>query len=505
MKTSQSLMLGMLTGGLLTAIAFISTDILNPPMDPSEQSISGADEPLYWVAPMDPNFRRDQPGLSPMGMELVPVYANDGGDSPGTVKIDPSVVNNLGVRTAIAERKSLHQPIKTVGYVQYSEDTLVHIHPRVEGWVETLYVKATGDYVQKGDPLYALYSPELVNAQEEYLVALSRGNSNLREASNSRLRALQMPEDAIAQLTESKKVQQTIQFTAPQTGFVDNLNIREGFFVQPGTTMMSIGALDEVWLEAQVFEREASLVKVGLAVSMRMDYLPGKIWQGVIDYVYPSLDENTRTLKVRLRFDNPEYLLKPNMFAQIIIENEDEKARLVVPREAVIRTGAQNRVVLALGEGRFKSVEVQLGVMSLDAIEVLSGIEEGDQVVTSAQFLLDSESSINSDFLRMSASSDNEKMSDSMHNNEEEGLTPVWVSASIEDVMSDTRMVRMAHEAIEEWDMMAMTMNFLVADDVDFSALKVGTQLHAQITKTDAGPYQIIGVHIMNANKGMDP
>lgn len=505
MKTSQSLMLGMLTGGLLTAIAFISTDILNPPMDPSEQSISGADEPLYWVAPMDPNFRRDQPGLSPMGMELVPVYANDGGDSPGTVKIDPSVVNNLGVRTALAERKSLHQPIKTVGYVQYSEDTLVHIHPRVEGWVETLYVKATGDYVQKGDPLYALYSPELVNAQEEYLVALSRGNSNLREASNSRLRALQMPEDAIAQLTESKKVQQTIQFTAPQTGFVDNLNIREGFFVQPGTTMMSIGALDEVWLEAQVFEREASLVKVGLAVSMRMDYLPGKIWQGVIDYVYPSLDENTRTLKVRLRFDNPEYLLKPNMFAQVIIENEDEKARLVVPREAVIRTGAQNRVVLALGEGRFKSVEVQLGVMSPDAIEVLSGIEEGDQVVTSAQFLLDSESSINSDFLRMSASSDNEKMSDSMHNHEEEGLTPVWVSASIEDVMSDTRMVRMAHEAIEEWDMMAMTMNFLVADDVDFSALKVGTQLHAQITKTDAGPYQIIGVHIMNANKGMDP
>jgi Cu(I)/Ag(I) efflux system membrane fusion protein len=440
-----------------------------------------------------------------MGMELVPVYANDDGDSPGTVKIDPSVVNNLGVRTALAERKNLHQPIKTMGYVQYSEDTLVHIHPRVEGWVETLYVKATGDYVQKGEPLYALYSPELVNAQEEYLVALSRGNSNLREASNSRLRALQMPEAAIAQLTKSKKVQQTIQFTAPQTGFVDNLNIREGFYVQPGTTMMSIGALDEVWVEAQVFEREASLIKVGLAVSMRMDYLPGKVWQGVIDYVYPSLDESTRTLKVRLRFDNPEYLLKPNMFAQVLIENDDEKARLVVPREAVIRTGSQNRVVLALGEGRFKSVEVELGVMSTDAIEVLSGIEEGDEVVTSAQFLLDSESSISSDFMRMSASSDDEKISESMHGQHDEALAPVWVSASIEDVMSDTRMVRMAHEAIEEWGMMAMTMNFTVAEHVDFSALTVGTQLHAQITKTDAGPYQIIGVHIMNADKGMDP
>jgi Cu(I)/Ag(I) efflux system membrane fusion protein len=314
-----------------------------------------------------------------------------------------------------------------------------------------------------------------------------------------------MPEAAIAQLTESKKVQQTIQFTAPQTGFVDNLNIREGFYVQPGTTMMSIGALDEVWVEAQVFEREAGLIKVGLAVSMRMDYLPGKVWQGVIDYVYPSLDESTRTLKVRLRFDNPEYLLKPNMFAQVLIENDDEKARLVVPREAVIRTGSQNRVVLALGEGRFKSVEVELGVMSSDAIELLSGIEEGDEVVTSAQFLLDSESSISSDFMRMSASSDDEKMSESMHGQHDEALAPVWVSASIEDVMSDKRMVRMAHEAIEEWGMMAMTMNFTVAEEVDFSALTVGTQLHAQITKTDAGPYQIIGVHIMSADKGMDP
>jgi len=517
MKPLHSALLGVIGGALFTAIIytmFVLPQHVNGASELDNNSTANkASEPLYWVAPMDPNFRRDEPGLSPMGMDLVPVYPNTSNDSPGTVHINPTVINNLGVKTALAERRVIQQLIKTIGYVQYSEDTLVHIHPRVEGWVETLYVKARGDYVEKGEPLYSLYSPELVNAQEEYLVALSRGSNNLREASSSRLNALQMPQQAISKLLETKKVQQTVVFTAPQTGFIDNLNIREGFYVEPDITMMSIAALDEVWVDAQVFEREASFVKTGLAASMRLDYLPGKKWQGKVDYIYPSLDERTRTLKLRMRFDNPDYLLKPNMFAQVLIETDDQQARLVVPKNALIRTGSQNRVVLALGDGKFKSVAVELGqVMSTD-IEVLNGIEEGDRVVISAQFLLDSESSISSDFKRMSVATEQEHMhegmhegmDESVHQQQDEALEPVWVLANIKELMSDERMVRMEHEAIDEWGMMAMTMNFKVAADVDFTSLKVGTSLHAQIAASDSGPYTIIGTHIMGSDGEMQP
>jgi len=182
---------------------------------------------------------------------------------------------------------------------------------------------------------------------------------------------------------------------------VDNLNIREGFFVQPGTTLMSIGALDDVWVEAEVFARQAALVEVGLPVVMTLNYLPGKEWRGSVDYVYPSLDEKTRTLRIRLRFNNTAGMLKPNMFAQVFIEAGRGGDALMVPREAVIRTGSQDRVVLALGDGRFKSVAVRLGQLDEQYTQILEGLEEGDKVVVSAQFLLDSESSKSAGFMRM--------------------------------------------------------------------------------------------------------
>jgi Cu(I)/Ag(I) efflux system membrane fusion protein len=494
MKTSHSFVVGLGFGALCTLIIYFL--FVRPQMGGEHShDQGGADEPLYWVAPMDPNFRRDGPGLSPMGMDLVPVYASDNdSDSPGTIYIDPNVINNLGVKTAPAQTMSLQVPINTLAYVQYSEDTLVHIHPRVEGWVDTLYVKASGDYVKQGEPLYSLYSPELVNAQEEYLLAIGRGNRNLISASTSRLKALQMPQSAIDALDKTKQVQQTIQFNAPQTGFVENLNIREGFFVKPGTTMMSIGALDEVWVEAQVFERQAPLVKSGLPVRLQLDYLPGQSWQGEVEYVYPSVNEDNRTVSVRARFDNPDYLLKPNMFANLTIYSEDDTSRLVVPNEAVIRTGRQNRVVLDKGEGKFKSIEVELGLITPQGIEILSGLEQGDSVVTSAQFLLDSESSISSDFKRMEVAEAGADADDEQDNE------PVWVAAEIVELMAQERMVRMQHEAIAEWEMMAMTMNFSVADDIDIEQLQAGTELHAQIVKTPSGPYQIIGVHIMGSD-----
>ena len=361
-------------------------------------------KPLYWVAPMDPNYRREKPGRSPMGMDLIPVYENGGvttTHSPARIFISPDVVNNLGVRTSLAQRRPLRTKITTVGYVQYDEDRLVHVHPRVEGWIEKLHVKAAGDPVEKGQALYELYSPQLVNAQEELVLATNRNNARLIAAAEERLKALQIDETLIENLKRGGNVEQTLIFYAPQTGVVDNLNIREGFFVKPGTTLMSVGTLDKVWVEAEVFERQAALVEVGLPVTMTLDYLPGQRWQGKVNYVYPALDPKTRTLRVRLRFDNPEGLLKPNMFAQIDIHATAGDDVLVIPREAVIRTGDQDRVVVALGAGRFESVTVELGRLNAEFAEIRHGLKEGEPVVTSAQFLLDSESSKTSDFRRM--------------------------------------------------------------------------------------------------------
>ena len=489
MKNTSTLAIGLFAGAVITALVY--TYMMPTSHNSPSDSTVDADKPLYWVAPMDPNYRRDTPGKSPMGMDLIPVY-DDGGnnaDSPGTIKIHPNVENNLGVRTAKVEKKALHVPIRTVGYVQYNEDTLVHIHPRVEGWIDNLYVKAAGDYVKKGEPLYALYSPELVNAQEEYLLARTRNNKNLIEAASSRLEALQMPASAIKKLNNTGKVQHTITFTAPQTGFVDNLNVRQGFYVKPGITILSIGALDEVWVDAEIFERQSNLIEEGLAVTMTLEYLPGKEWQGQVDYVYPTLDEKTRTLKARLRFENPDYFLKPNMFAQVTIHSDLDDENLLVPTEAVIRTGTQDRVVLALGEGRFKSVEVEVGNIVNEYTEILAGLNKDDRIVTSAQFLLDSESSISSDFKRM----------------EEPDAAPtmVWTTATINSVMIEHRMVNLDHAEIEDWGWPSMTMDFNVADDIDISQLSAGMSLHLQITKLDTGDYLVNTIHIVDEDGNM--
>lgn len=366
-------------------------------------NVSAEKQPLYWVAPMDSKFRRNEPGKSPMGMDLIAVYEPSVSDDhgPGVVRISPDVVNNLGVRVARVHRDTLHTEINTVGYVKYDEDQLKHIHPRVEGWVDKLYVKATGDPVEKGQPLYDLYSPQLVNAQEEYLLALARNNQSLMLASENRLKSLQLSDRFIETLKTKRKVFQAITFNVPQSGVVDNLNIREGFFVKPGTTMMSIGKLDQVWVEAEVFARQAALVKAGTPVTMRLEYLQGQVWEGQIDYVYPSLNPITRTLRVRLRFDNTNKILKPNMFAEVTIHVDSPETFLLVPRTAVIRTGDKNVVVVALGEGQYKSVAVEIAGSDNQFISVTKGLKLGDEVVVSAQFLLDSESSKHSDFKRM--------------------------------------------------------------------------------------------------------
>ncbi|WGO96879.1 efflux RND transporter periplasmic adaptor subunit [Saccharophagus degradans] len=483
--TLIALAVGSITGGIITFT-------LSDGGGNESATASNEDKPLYWVAPMDPNYRRDKPGQSPMGMDLIPVYdnaksANDAG--PGTIKVEPHVVNNLGVRIATVEKKALKEKIFTVGYVKFDENKLIHIHPRVSGWVDKLYVKSTGDPVSAGQALYSLYSPELVNAQEELILALNRNNSRLIQAAEDRLNALQIPVSFVEKLKRNKSVEQSIVFYSPQDGVIDNLNIREGFYVQPGTTLFSIGALDKVWVEAEVFERQAALVKKGDRVTMNLDYLPGTTWDGEVDYIYPTLDSKTRTIRLRLKFDNAEKKLLPNMFAQVVIHSESSEDLLLIPREALIQTGNQDRVVLALGEGSFKSIEVTTGREDQDNVEILVGLNEGDEVVSSAQFLLDSESSKTSDFMRMNPES----------TAEQDKSESVWIAAVINKKIFEERIVSASHEAIEAWNMMAMTMNFSVSDDVDFNVLTPGTELHMEIKMGNSGMYEIIGTHIMSA------
>ncbi len=377
--------------GLLSLVFVLPVSLAANPSD--ERQV------LYWVAPMDPNYRRDKPGKSPMGMQLVPVY-DDGGDG-SSITISPAVVQNLGVRTAIAEKTRLWRGIDTVGYVDFDESKLSHIHLRTEGWIEKLYVTSEGERVKKNQRLLDIYSPELVNAQEEYIQALKINNKGMLQASGNRLKAVGISPGQIKRLKKTRKAQQMIAIYAPQDGVVSTLPVREGMYIKPATRIMSLADLSSVWLLAEVFERQSDWVKTGHPAEVRLTYLPGRKWEGRVEYIYPSLDPKTRTLKVRLRFDNPDEALKPNMYANVKIFGGPKDDTIVIPVEALIRTGREERVVLALGDGRFSSQTVTSGIESGNWVEILQGISVGDKVVTSGQFLIDSEANLKASMARM--------------------------------------------------------------------------------------------------------
>ncbi len=374
--------------------------------DAATTSAEGGREVLYWQAPMDPSYRRDAPGKSPMGMDLEPVYAEDAAAEAGVVSINPAVVGNLGVRTATAEYGKLSRRIETVGYVGLDQDTLQHIHTRVDGWIEKLETNAAGDPVRKGQLLFELYSPTLVNAQQEYLAAARSGAAALVEASRMRLLALGVDRGEIERLDRERAVSQRVSIYADNDGFVASLDVREGVYVMPATEIMSIAKLDRVWIRAEVFERQAEWVQTGQRAEVELDYLPGTRWQGKVDYVYPELDPKTRTLGVRLRLDNEDEVLRPGMFARVTLYGTETDLVVHVPREALIRGGSTNRVVLALGDGRFRAQPVQVGIESGDRVAIPSGLSAGDRVVTSAQFLIDSESNIDTALKRMDDDAD---------------------------------------------------------------------------------------------------
>ena len=347
-------------------------------------------EILYWVAPMDKNFRRDGPGKSPMGMDLVPVYADDGDED--AVSISPSVVQNLGIKTERVKFGPLARTVDAVGYVTYAEDAIEHIHSRVEGWVQSLNVKTQGDPVTKGQILLEIYSPTLVNAQLEYISALKSNQSSLAEASEQRLLALGMSSTEIAQVADDRQVREHVEILAPRDGVSIELNVRQGIFVTPATHMVSTAAPDQLWVIAEIYERQADWIYLGQTATLTFESLPGQVLEGEVTYIYPTLDKFSRSLEVRINIKEVPATLKPNMFAKVRLQAEPSKSLVHVPRGAVIRSSHGDRVVIETRDGGYKSVAVSTGIESGERVGIVKGLTRRAKVVTSGQFLIDSES-----------------------------------------------------------------------------------------------------------------
>ncbi|MDO6708952.1 efflux RND transporter periplasmic adaptor subunit [Photobacterium sp. 1_MG-2023] len=454
----------------------------------ADSSMTQEKQPLYWVAPMDPNYKRDQPGKSPMGMDLIPVYDEAGGSAkskPGTVRIDPAVENNLGVKTAQVTLQPLSPRIETVGYIAFDERHLWQTNVRVSGWVETLSINAVGEQVRKGDVLFTLYSPELVKAQEELLNAYRSKRDGLIQGAFDRLVAMGVDQAQIRAIVKRGRSVQTIQIKAPADGVIATLNIREGAYLSPAQAVISAGPLNTVWVDAEVFERQVHWIRAGSQASMRLDALPGRTWQGKVDYVYPILDPATRTLRMRLNFENPNGELKPNMFANITLEPVTDSEVLTIPAAAVIRSGGMTRVVLAEGEGKYRSARIETGREAAGNVEVLQGLTVKDRVVTSAHFMLDSESSQTADLARI--------------NGVEPPQETVWATGEITGVMTGHRMLTINHQPVPEWEWPGMVMNFTLADGLEIASLTTGQALDFEIAKADSGQFEVVDYQVREA------
>ncbi|MDT8403085.1 efflux RND transporter periplasmic adaptor subunit [Sulfuriflexus sp.] len=436
---------------------------------------------LYWVAPMDPNFRQEGPGKSPMGMDLIPFYGEEGGDD-NAITISPAIVQNLGVRTAKAERGKLWKRVDTVGYVDFDENRISHVHLRTEGWINTLVVKSQGARVKKGDLLFELYSPTLVNAQDEYLQALRSNNQRLLAASHDRLRALGVDEQQIDMIKKTRKAEQLIKIRASQDGIVAKLNAREGMFVKPQMEIMALADLSTIWIQVEVFERQANWVKAGKPAEITVSYLPGRTWEGTVEYVYPSLDPKTRTLRARLRFENPDESLKPNMFVNVTVFGGAEQDVVSIPREALIRTGEGERVIISLGEGRFVPRDVVSGIESGGRVEIRKGLKGHEEVVTSAQFLLDSEASIKAGLNRMSEPETQTDMD--MQENMPDSKT-ITGKGVLRELMPDEKKINVSHEPIPALGWPDMTMDFRVDEAVSLEGLQPGQVIEFDMVEKD--------------------
>ena len=356
----------------------------------------------YYKSTMKPGEVRQTPGKDSMGMDMVPVYEDEAAAAQSSqIEIDPVTTQDMGIRTDTVKRGALRRLIRTVGVIDYNETTLADVTTKFKGWIEKLYVNATGDLVMKGDPLFEIYSPELYSAEVEYLLATDpanktgAGGDSLKASALTKLKYFDISDAQIAELEKTRQARKTLRILAPQDGFVVNKNVVEGQMVDAGMVIYRLADLGLVWVQAQVYEQDLVYLKLGQEATVTLSYLPDREFRGRVTYIYPYVDEKTRTTKVRMEFHNPGYFLKPGMFATVQVVSELEPSALLVPNMAILRSGEKNTVFVALDGGKFEPSTVTLGPQAEnDYFQVLSGLKEGERIVTSGQFMLDSESQL---------------------------------------------------------------------------------------------------------------
>ncbi len=447
-------------------------------------------EILYWVAPMDANFRKDGPGKSPMGMDLVPVYeGNEPSGDPEDVTLTAAEVNTIGVRTAVARVQDIARRIETVGFIGYDEHATSHIHTRVEGWIERLEVRAEGDAVKQGDVLFELYAPEITIASSELMRATKRKDADEINIARTKLRNFGVNQRQIDEMAKADAPAARIRYYAPQDGVVVGLNAADGMYLQPNTRAMTLGDLSTVWLLADVFERDIGRLSLDMLAEARFEHIPNRLFTGDIDYVFPELDTMTRTLRVRLRFDNSEGILKPNMFATVALKPRETREALTVPSEAVIRTGRAERVILKTNEGTFRPRLVTTGLRdgfgANGRTVIEQGLAPGDEVVASAQFLIDSESALNAGMLRFAPTE----------------ADPVEARGVLISFAPESRRAVIRHESIPALDWPALETEFAIRSDAYLDELTPGGKVKFKVFRGADG---LLSISALGRDDGVD-
>ncbi|MFN4623168.1 efflux RND transporter periplasmic adaptor subunit [Klebsiella pasteurii] len=428
---------------------------------------------LYWYDPMAPGTRFDKPGKSPfMDMDLVPRYADEGaGEEAGGVQISARQQQNLGVRTADVARRTLAQKLSAFGTVAIDERSVETVPALASGLIEKLYVNASQQFVKKNEALAELWIPQWAAAQQEYLAVRQLGDSGLTAAARGRLQLQFMPDAIIRSVERSGKPQTRITVRAPHDGYVSKLDVRTGAQVTATQPLFELASLDPVWIVIDYPQSQASLLRVGSQVTAASSSWPGTTFQGTVSELLPDLEATTRTLKARVVLNNPQHQLKPGMYLNVeLAEAQQGREVLTIPEEALIATGTSNRVLIADGEGHFRPVEVTAGRTQDGLVEVTSGLEEGQKVVTSGQFLIDSEASLRSALPQMAG-----------QNEEIQSYSAQGIIKAVSD-----EAVTIAHQPVPALKWPAMIMDFAITPQLR-EQVRPGESVMFHFVLTDEG------------------
>ncbi len=463
---------------------------------------------LYYRNPMGLPDTSPVPKKDPMGMDYIPVYEGAEPDgSEGEIKLSTAKVQKLGVRTELAQMRTLDRVVRAAGRIEPDERRTYAIAPKFEGYVERLHVSVTGQQVAKGQPLFEVYSPELVSAQREYALAMQGVDSlkdagadaqgsmrQLAEASLLRLRNWDISEGQIKALTRSGESHRTLTFRSPVVGIVSEKKAVQGMRFEAGETLYQIVDLSSVWVLADVFEQDIGLVKEDRKATVQVSAYPGRTFEGTVTYVYPTLNAETRTVPVRIELGNPKQLLKPGMFAQVEVAVGAKQPVLTVPRSAVIDSGARTLAFVQTGEGRFEPREVQLGARSDQYVEVLSGVHDQDPVVVAANFLIDAESN-----LKAAVRSFSDAPADLQGAGSVASTVGHRAEGEVEAIDVAGGNITLNHSAVESLKWPAMTMEFAVANEALLNGLKPGQQVAFEFVERQPGEWVVTRIAPQNA------